>query len=100
MNGSKRNPESAATFIDSNIWGRWKDSSTSQSGKVLQMAIAEELHGRLNYDQLGTRKEINDLRQHADYEFPGGYEALKAYLRAKWETTQCSASVTARRWAR
>jgi hypothetical protein len=52
------------------------------------VAIAEELHGRLNYDQLGTKSEINRLRKYADADFFGGYEAVKAYLRAKWETTQ------------
>jgi hypothetical protein len=52
------------------------------------MAIAEELHGRLNYKRLGDPGNIVHLRKYADNDFDGGYEAVKAYLRAKWETTQ------------
>jgi hypothetical protein len=53
------------------------------------MGIAEELHGRLNYKQIAKdAQEVQSLRKLADRDFAGGYEALKAYLRAKWETTQ------------
>jgi hypothetical protein len=80
--------EEIARMIDSDIWSAWKGSSTNTKGKILQMAIAEELHGRVNYKQLGSPGEIWRLRKDADEIFSGGYEAVKAYLRAKWETTQ------------
>jgi hypothetical protein len=74
--------------IDNTLWSSWKSSSTSPHGKLLQLAIAEELHGRLNYKQLGDAADILLLRKKVSKDFDGGYEAIKAYLRAKWETTQ------------
>jgi hypothetical protein len=89
VNTGSYSPESAAMKIDGNIWAGWKGSSTSSNGKLLQLGIADELHGRLNYNQIGDKFEIANLRgPGTKTAFPGGYEAVKAYLRAKWETTQ------------
>jgi hypothetical protein len=73
--------------IDGQLWQSWKDSSTTTDGKILQVAAAEELGGRLHeHDGLHKKESIKD----ADYEFKsiGGFEGIKAYLRGKWETTQ------------
>jgi hypothetical protein len=75
--------------IDNRLWKAWKESSTSMDGKLLQLATADELGGRLNAK---TRAEIepNELRAHAERSFAsiGGYAGVKALTRAKWETTQ------------
>jgi len=92
---------SAATLarIDSRLWSGWKNSSTSQQGLLLQVATADELGGRLN-EYTGARPYGNEkpaktidpeaLRRDADAKYPeiGGYAGVKAYLRAKWETSQ------------
>lgn len=75
--------------IDNELWGGWKSSSTSTEGKLLQVAAAEELGGRLNAE---TRSLIDaagmKLAANNNYSSIGGYDGVKAYLRAKWETTQ------------
>jgi len=74
---------------DKYLWGAWKSSSTSDFGKLLQVATAEELGGRLNTDhrEFGDVKKIKD---DADKRFDevGGYEGIKAFVRGKWETSQ------------
>ena len=74
---------------DAQIWKAWKSSSTSQAGKLLQMATAEELGGRLREETI-DEKEREVMKRRADivYKDIGGYKGLKAYIRAKWETTQ------------
>ncbi len=74
---------------DSQLWSDWKGSSTSENGRLLQIAAADELGGRLN------AKTSRDLDRHAMVEYAnsefstiGGYAGVKAYVRAKWETTQ------------
>jgi hypothetical protein len=75
--------------VDNMLWRGWVGSSTAQSGILLQVATAEELGGRLN---LKTATGINPVaaRNWADEHFAdiGGYAGIKAYIRAKWETTQ------------
>jgi hypothetical protein len=85
----------AATKMDNDLWTQWKSSSTSPGGKLLQIAIADELGGRLRTSekQLPAQEvtELKDRRialDHANERYPGGYQAVKAYIRGKWETTQ------------
>ena len=88
--------KNVAMEIDNKLWKDWKGSSTSEGGQLLQLAIAEELGGRLNVEQLGTKeisavaaaKAMKRLRNNASSEFYGGYDAVKAYIRAKWEVAQ------------
>ncbi|WP_155255198.1 DUF7178 family protein [Bradyrhizobium elkanii] len=79
----------ALANIDSQLWGAWKSSSTSKNGMLLQVATADELEGRLNAK---TATEINrdEMKRYADqyYANIGGYNGVKAYVRAKWEVTQ------------
>ncbi len=74
---------------DNELWKSWKESSTSEDGKLIQLATSEELGGRLNAH---TRASIepDKARARADRIFPfiGGYAGVKALIRAKWETTQ------------
>ena len=73
--------------MDGDLWRAWKDSSTTTNGMILQVAVAEELGGRLHeYDGLKKKQSIKN----ADYDFKaiGGFEGIKAYIRGKWETTQ------------
>ena len=75
--------------IDKQLWSAWKSSSTSFDGMLLQVATAEELGGRLNTQ---TARNINreSMVMHASREYSaiGGYDGVKAYIRAKWEVTQ------------
>jgi hypothetical protein len=83
----------AVASIDQRLWGRWKDSSTSEDGKLLQLATADELGGRLNV-RTGKGGTVvidrDELTKYANDRFAaiGGYAGVKAYIRAKWETTQ------------
>jgi hypothetical protein len=74
---------------DNELWKSWKESSTSEDGKLIQLATAEELGGRLNSH---TRAAIEPAKAkaRADRIFPfiGGYDGVKALIRAKWEVTQ------------
>lgn len=75
--------------IDNRLWQGWKQSSTNDSGKLLQAATADELGGRLNRVTT-TLIDPELMRTMADREYKdiGGYNGVKAYVRAKWETTQ------------
>jgi hypothetical protein len=85
----KSTMEKRLARIDSKLWTAWKQSSTSQDGKLLQVLAAAELGGRLNQK---TRDTIdpNAMKNYADsaYSSVGGWAGLRAYTRAKWETTQ------------
>ena len=74
---------------DAALCGDWKGSSTSPVGRLLQVATAEELGGRL---KLKTSADLNvpEVKGRADkiYSDIGGYNGIKAYVRAKWETSQ------------
>lgn len=81
--------------IDTQLWTSWKGSSTSSDGWLLQVAAHDELGGRLNeFPTKGAYGEkdltFDGARSYADerYKQIGGYEGVKAYVRAKWETTQ------------
>jgi hypothetical protein len=85
-------PDETLAHYDTQLWSAWKSSSTSTDGQVLQLATADELGGRLNVKTAAAAGEFNrkSLLFYADREYSkmGGYEGVKAYLRAKWETTQ------------
>lgn len=74
--------------IDTELWSSWKASSTSSDGRLLQLATAEELNGRLNQTQI--KDDAKEIRAAADSEYAhiGGYAGIKAYVRAKWEVSQ------------
>jgi hypothetical protein len=80
----------AANEFEGNLWRSWKSSSSSDDGKLLQLAAADELGGRLREGTNAT--EINRARiieiANKKYDSAGGYEGVKAYIRAKWEVTQ------------
>jgi hypothetical protein len=92
--GQKTDSEIMASNIraqDRRLWDGWKGSSTSQMGKILQAATAEELGGRLReLDPRRVKGSAAIAREDADELFPdiGGYDGVKAYIRAKWETSQ------------
>ena len=75
--------------LDARLWQGWKQSSTNQSGRLLQVATADELGGRLNA-KTATDIDAQGVRNAADEDYKniGGYAGVKAYVRAKWETTQ------------
>jgi hypothetical protein len=79
--------------LDSELWSAWKSSSTSTEGQLLQVAVADELGGRLNPNtgsggRVKLDKEAIAEQADNDYASTGGYEGILAYVRAKWETTQ------------
>lgn len=71
------------------LWEGWKGSSTGTEGRILQLAIADELGGRFreneknNFTREAITEEANNRFGHI-----GGLDGVKAYVRAKWETTQ------------
>jgi 8-oxo-dGTP pyrophosphatase MutT (NUDIX family) len=76
--------------MDSYLWTGWKSSSTTEAGQLIQLATADELGSRLYTDHItGGINSLNmKIDADEDYGDIGGYEAVKAYIRAKWETTQ------------
>lgn len=86
-------PKTALRRLDSDLWTAWKGSSTSEDGQLLQVATADELGGRLNPTtgkdgRIHLDKDAIRRRADKEYEGIGGYDAIKGYVRAKWETTQ------------
>jgi hypothetical protein len=79
----------AIARADFKLWEAWKSSSTTASGALLQIAVAEELGGRLN-KRTKIELDPDGSKKYADSEFAsiGGYAGVKAYVRAKWEVTQ------------
>jgi hypothetical protein len=78
--------EETVRDMDSTLWRDWKSSSTSPNGKLLQLAIADELGGRLHEGRIGDPAEVEKTKREGNKW--GGYDAVKAYIRGKWETTQ------------
>ena len=71
------------------LWEDWKESSTSDYGKLLQVAIAEELGGRLRgYMQKERQDIISEANTDGNFHKIGGFDGVKALVRATWETTQ------------
>ena len=86
--GIAEDPDKAAIKrVDSSLWNQWKGFSTSEGGMILQLAAAEELGGRYReisgYSQTEIRKIANN-----EYGKIGGYDGVKALVRAKWEIFQ------------
>jgi hypothetical protein len=91
--GAGVEPDKAIARLDSELWVAWKQSSTSPQGLLLQVAVADELGGRLNTTTgRGGSVKINAneivAQANRDYKSTGGYKGIMAYVRAKWETTQ------------
>ena len=91
--GMGMNAKKSLARLDHTLWDMWKASSTSEEGQLLQVATADELGGRLNQrtGRGGDTELIPDKiakKADADYKQYGGYKGIKAYVRAKWETTQ------------
>jgi hypothetical protein len=78
--------EATVRDMDSTLWRDWKSSSTSPNGKLLQLAIADELGGRLHEERIGNPADVERTKREGNKW--GGYDAVKAYIRGKWETTQ------------
>ena len=75
--------------LDQSLWSEWKGSSTSTMGQLLQLATADELNGRLRTAHLAGREELERFAGlNEKTKAVGGYAGVKAYVRAKWETTQ------------
>ena len=87
--------------IDEHLWRAWKNSSISTGGLLLQIATAREFGTRLffrDFDEYGNPEGqeafLRDVdtpgKEHyfAGIKEIGGIEGVKAYVRAKWETTQ------------
>lgn len=62
-------------------WDQWKNSSSNDASKTFQLAAAEELGGYHRISEEEQKRLISDTS-------PAEYQALKAYARAQWETTQ------------
>jgi hypothetical protein len=76
-------------FIDKLLWSQWKSSSTTKGGELLQMAIADELGGRVRTAHFSNGgREATIAYANNEHSEIGGYEGIKAYVRGKWETTQ------------
>jgi len=76
-----------ATRMDNMLWNGWKGSSTSIEGQLLQRATADELGGRLNPAMVTLNP--TGVPGYAPNAAPGkAYDAVKAYVRGKWETSQ------------
>jgi len=76
------------TALDNKLWSAWKSSSTTNNGMLLQLATAAELGGRLNTEHFPEKPEAIREMANRHYENVGGWEGIKAYVRAKWEVTQ------------
>ena len=78
--------------VDINLWSDWKYSSTSSGGLAIQLAVADELGGRLRKETM-KNMDTSEESIRADFstgdsrEF-GGWDFVKALIRAKWETSQ------------
>ena len=82
--------------MDDKIWKSWVDSSTSNLGIVIQAAVADEFGARYRdahfAEKIGLGKDETS-KQYAErianqWFGTNGYEKVKAFIRAKWETTQ------------
>jgi hypothetical protein len=71
------------------LWEGWKGASHSDEGMILQAAISDELGGRLR-DSGKYAVDLDEMKAsaNANYPFVGGFEGVKAIVRAKWEATQ------------
>jgi hypothetical protein len=78
----------AVKSMDGRLWSDWKGSSTSNGGKLLQVAIADELGGRLNAKTSTDIDRAELIARANNWDNVGGYAGVKQYVRAKWETTQ------------
>lgn len=75
----------AAVFnrIGRDLWDKWKVSSVEDGSLALQLAVHEELGANTHLSPAQERA----AREYAE-KYPGGLPAVRAYVRALWETTQ------------
>jgi hypothetical protein len=82
----------ASHTFENRFWTAWKGDSASTDGLILQAATAAELGGRFRpaKPDPDTVIGMTRLKNDADERFgsAGGWEGVRAYVRAKWETTQ------------
>ena len=74
--------ESRLKRIASDVWGGWKSSSTTATGKAMQLAAVEEF-GVLGKPEYEIDRE--DIIAGVGVEM---YDLIKVHLRATWEATQ------------
>ena len=75
--------------MDNHLWSAWKGSSSNDDGILLQVATADELGGRLRLTAAySTPIDKAEVMKRADRDYIGGYDGVKAYIRAKWEVSQ------------
>jgi hypothetical protein len=79
----------AANTFENRLWTAWKGDSASTDGLILQAASAAELGGRFR-SPTAAAPSMTEYRNDADQRFgsAGGWDGVKAYVRAKWETSQ------------
>jgi hypothetical protein len=73
--------------IDQTLWKDWVNSSTSNGGRLLQVATADELGGRLR-ESMDIDPAHIIPNANREFRYIGGFEGVKALVRAKWEATQ------------
>jgi hypothetical protein len=82
--GIKSNSDRAAQAIK-DVWSSWTGDSGGRLAYAMQAAAADELGGNFyksrDKDKADAVNDANEL-------FPGGYDGLKAYVRAQWEVNQ------------
>ncbi|HMF50182.1 MAG TPA: hypothetical protein VK603_16130, partial [Candidatus Saccharimonadales bacterium] len=71
---------------DTELWKGWVGSSTNFAGSVLQLAASKELGGR--YRELPTHSTDLIKQANEKYKSIGGFDGVKALVRAKWEVSQ------------
>ena len=78
-----------AIRMDNILWTGWKGSSSGQEGQLLQQATADELGGRLNPMMVSlTQSNLDNFSVTYAPNATKSYDAVKAYVRGKWETSQ------------
>ena len=89
LRSGKRRWKPTSQRVDRTLWAGWKASSTTTEGRLLQVATAFEPGGRLN-EQTSRDIGVKEMMAHAEDEYAniGGWAGVRAYVRAKWETTQ------------
>jgi hypothetical protein len=71
--------------IDDNLWREWMRGSKTPEGLLVQLAVVDELKVPSN---LPPDTDAKKLVADAESKYPGGFDTIKALVRAKWETSQ------------
>lgn len=83
----ERNIEGVSAYNSyvNGIWNTWKGKSTHDKAYAFQAAAAAELGG--NFYAV-TGMSALEIAKWADDNLAGGFEGMKAYVRAQWEVNQ------------